>query len=200
MDPGANADAQDGSKYISKFFPPNSAIFSLVNQANQEPLFHLVRQTILHHMRSGHSLIELWKEAFDAGYAETETGPYSLYLTAVRKTLGRMFNLDFNKPTKASEQLEFGPPKALAEGLLPTGPGTEAVVKTESPSPANPVRTGLSPLAPSFLPGKPVADKPARKLVKKEEDSHPKKTVNPRLASFEKRCKKLGVRISSAKE
>ncbi|KAI1800321.1 hypothetical protein F4811DRAFT_556919 [Daldinia bambusicola] len=201
MDLGANAEAQDGSKYTSKFFPPNPAILNLINQANQEPLLHLVRQTILHHRRNGHSLIALWKDAFDAGHAEPETGPYSLYLIAVRKTVGRMFNLNFNESIKAKEQLEFGLPKALAKELPHTGPGAEVDVKTESLSSANPVRTRFSPLAPEFLPRKHVADKTIGKLAKEEEDSRSaNNTSDPRLASFEERCRRLGVRIASSKE
>ncbi|OTB17539.1 hypothetical protein K445DRAFT_316164 [Daldinia sp. EC12] len=201
MDFKGNFAAQDGNKYNSKFFPPNPAVFNLTNHVNREPLLRLVQQTILYHVRNGHTLIELWKDAYDTKYVESETEPYSLYLTAARKTIGRMIHFDFGKRSGGKRQLDFSALEALAKELPRTDTKTEVRAKMDSPSPINPVEPRFSLLAPEFSPEKPVGDKTIAEPDIKEEDTPSEDaTTDPRLVSFEERYKRLGVRIASERQ
>ncbi|KAI0106823.1 hypothetical protein F4814DRAFT_452034 [Daldinia grandis] len=197
MDSLGDAGARDGSRYTSKFFPPNPAIVNLGNHANGEHLMHLVQQTILYHMRNGNPLVRLWKDAYDAEYLEGATTSYSHYLLAVRKMTGRMLNSEFNQEkTKTTAQIQSEILKALAKEISYVGTQTEVEIKIESPSPVKLVQAGFSPLAPEFSP-----EKSATKSTS-EEEQHPAeyKPSDARLASFEERCKKRGLRIASAKK
>ncbi|KAI0844329.1 hypothetical protein F5Y00DRAFT_266652 [Daldinia vernicosa] len=197
MDSQGYAVARDGSKYTSKFFPPNPAVLNLANLANREPLMHLVQQTILYHVRNGNPLVRLWKDAYDAGYIEGSAAPYSQYLLAVRKMTGRMLNSEFNQEkTKTTVQVQSEIIKALAEELCYVGTPTVAEVKTESPSPVNLAQARFSPLAPEFSPEKSAVKSTSEEVQHTVEY----KPSDARLASFEERCKKRGLRIASAKK
>ncbi|KAF3065750.1 hypothetical protein GL218_09388 [Daldinia childiae] len=188
--------AHDGSKYTSKFFPPSPAVLNLANHANREPLMQLVQQTILYHVRNGNPLVRLWKDAYDAGYIQGTAAPYSQYLLAVRKMTGRMLNSEFNQEkTKTAVQVQSEILKALAKEISYAGTQTVAKVKMESPTPVKLVQARFSPLAPEFSPEKSTAKSTS------EEEQHPAeyKPNDARLASFEERCKKRGLRIASAK-
>ncbi|KAI1652392.1 hypothetical protein F4813DRAFT_378104 [Daldinia decipiens] len=189
--------AQDGSKYTSKFFPPNPAVLNLANHANREPLMHLVQQTILYHVRNGNPLVRLWKDAYDAGYIEGTTAPYSQYLLAVRKMTGRMLNSEFNQEkTKTMVQVQSEILKALAKEISHVGTQPIAQVKPESPTLVKIVQARFSPLSPEFSPEKFAAKSNS------EEEQHlaEYKPSDARLVSFEERCKKRGLRIASAKK
>ncbi|KAI2783893.1 hypothetical protein F4815DRAFT_458421 [Daldinia loculata] len=158
---------------------------------------HLVQQTILYHVRNGNPLVRLWKDAYDAGYIEGTTAPYSWYLLAVRKMTGRMLNSEFNQEkTKTMVQVQPEILKALVKEISYVSIQTVAEVKTEPPTPVKLVQARFSPLAPEFSP-----EKSAAKSIS-EEEQHPAeyKPSDARLTSFEERCKKRGLRIASAKK
>ncbi|KAI8964659.1 hypothetical protein F5Y11DRAFT_80541 [Daldinia sp. FL1419] len=200
MDRQRTTAAQNSRKYDSKFFPPSSIILNLANHADQEPFMHLVRETILYHMRNGNPLIRLWKDAYDAELAGCSTNPYSQYLMAVRKTTGQMLNKEFNKKDAESKaRLQADACGALENELPSAGAQIKVKDSMESPRPIERTQARFSPLAPTFAPGKTPKKPVGEPSAKEESYTTGKGQTDTRFAKFEERCRKRGVRIAPAK-
>ena len=117
-----------------------------------------------------------------------------------------MIHFDLGKPTEGKGQLDCSTLEALAKELPHTNTNRtdtkiEVRAKTDFPSPINPVEPRFSPLAPEFLPEKLVGDEIIAEPDTKEEDTPAEDvTSDPRLVSFEERCRRLGVRIASERQ
>ncbi|KAL7620121.1 hypothetical protein AAE478_009113 [Parahypoxylon ruwenzoriense] len=184
---------EDGSKqkYTSKYFPLDiNAIPRNADEALLESLTVYATDEIYRQLRNGIGIHELWKDAYESVNGEHPSELDRQYAMIVRKLTARIIaNGMFGKPDDCLSIALGFPPSALAEasrdGESASGPNTP------SPSLSQPNLSKLNPQAQAFSPAPAVKDTPNPSATE---------PTPQRLVSFEDRCRKLGLRISSPKE
>ncbi|KAI2467604.1 hypothetical protein F4781DRAFT_304443 [Annulohypoxylon bovei var. microspora] len=198
-------------KYTSKYFPPNNIIYSgpIDDTGMWGFLAGFAETQIKHRVREGILLIRLWFDAYDAVDLEQQTDPYQQYLMLVRKIAGRMIGEELS-PEKAGTRPPF-PKKAItavAKANHDEGPSTRAQAQAQASKALvpNPNISMLSQRStslgmPSLANAEPHTTAFTSSQTRTEEKSRhaePNSTTAS-VASFQERCKKLGLRVSSAK-
>ncbi|KAI0881371.1 uncharacterized protein GGS22DRAFT_192460 [Annulohypoxylon maeteangense] len=197
--------------YTSKYFPPSNIIYSSQGDDahNMGFLVGFAEAQVKLRIHEGVLLIRLWSDAYDALDAKQESVIYQQYLMLVRKIAGRMIgeqldpgkarnrplilrktssvtskvNYDEGARTEASTQA----PKILTHNLSTATPPQRSTSLGISAGKLNPHAVKFS-----------SPNAPAKKGGDKPPHGEPTSSMSC-VTTFEERCKKLGLRVSSAK-
>ncbi|KAI1459841.1 hypothetical protein F4805DRAFT_455228 [Annulohypoxylon moriforme] len=199
-------------EYTSKYFPPNDIIFSgpRDDAHNMGFLAGFAEAQVKLRVREGVLLIRLWSDAYDALEIKQTSDTYQQYLMLVRKIAGRMIGEQLdpkqarNKPLFPGSFIPVAAKVDSDEGASAQAPAQTPKALAPKPSMVMPSQRSTSLQTPMgnlnlhttklSSPGTPV----------KKENEEPRRDEaesSPAcVTAFQERCKRLGLRVSSAKD
>ncbi|OTA94940.1 hypothetical protein M434DRAFT_29313 [Hypoxylon sp. CO27-5] len=175
----------------SKYFPRDGVLYPHpMDEEAFEVITRLAEYQVKDQAYKGIPLIRLWLDAHAAGDPSNAADPYQQYLMVVRKTAGRLLAQELQG------QQVLSAPAMPAPGVMAKG-GHNGEASTPAPAPkamfpelGTPALGKLNPRAKPFSP----STSASKQTLRLDET----KSAEDGLASFEERCKKLGLRVSSA--
>ncbi|OTA57413.1 hypothetical protein K449DRAFT_437278 [Hypoxylon sp. EC38] len=175
----------------SKYFPRDGVLYS---HPMDEDAFELMTRLAEYQVKDqackGIPIIRLWLDAHAAEDPSNAADSYQQYLVIVRKTAGRLLAQELQG------QQVLSVPAMPAPGVMAKG-GHDGEASTSAQAPKamfpeleTPALGKLNPQAKPFSP----STSASKQTLRPDET----KSAEDGLACFEERCKKLGLRVSSA--